>query len=63
MVTFPDGEDVVQDLPDRHPLLPHHWLSVLIIQVDTIHELAIDVELLVKRGTVADADGCAASVS
>lgn len=62
-VTFPDGEDVIQDLAHGDPLIPCHGLAVLVVQVDAVHELAVDVELLVEGGAVADANGGAASVS
>lgn len=63
LFTFPDGEHVVQDLADGHPLLPGDGLAVLVVQVDAVHQLAVDVELLVEGGAVADADGGAAAVA
>lgn len=63
LVTFPDGEDIVEDLSDGHPLVPSHRFAVFVVQIDAVHELAVDVELLVEGGAVADADGRAASVS
>lgn len=63
LLTFPDSEHVIQDLPHRHPLLPSNRLSIFIVQIYPIHELAVDVELLVEGGAVADANGCAASVA
>lgn len=35
--TFPDGEHVVQDLADGHPLIPCHGLAVLVVEVDAVH--------------------------
>ena len=63
LVTFPDGEHVIQDLPHRHPLLPGYRFTIFVVQIYAVHELAVDVELLVEGGAVADADGCTTSVS
>lgn len=38
-------------------------LAVLVVQVDAVHELAVNVELLVEGGAVADANGLAAAVA
>jgi len=63
LFTFPDGQNIVKDLSDGNPLIPRYWLAILVIQVDRIHELSVNIELLMVRGAVADADRLRASIS
>lgn len=63
LVQHSNSGNHTQNLSDCNPLLPCNRLSMLVIQIDSIHELSIDVKLLVKSSTITDANGFAVSVS
>lgn len=60
---FPDGhvwlvedrQDVIQELTDRHPGVVVDGFAVFVVEVDGVHQFAVNVELLMKRRAVADA--------
>ena len=56
-------EIVTEDFADSDPLLPGYGLAVFVVEVDCVHELAVDVELLMEGCTVSDADGLAVAVA
>ncbi len=58
-----DGEHIVQHITNRAPQLPVDGLAILIVQINAVHELAVDVKLLVEGSTVSDAHRAAPSVS
>lgn len=53
---------VVHHAPDREPLVVGDWVAVLVVQVDAVQQFAVDVQLCVEDGRVADAHGLAALV-
>lgn len=57
------GDGLTQDLSNCHPLLPSHWFAIFVVQIYAIHELAVNVELLVEGCTVTDAHWGAVSIS
>ena len=61
--SFSVEEELTQDLPNCHPLLPRDWLAVFVVQVDTIKQLAIDIELEMECSSVANPNWSATSIS
>lgn len=55
-LTSPDGQNIIKNFAHRNPLIPRNRLSILVVQIDSVHQLAVDVELLMKGGTVTNTD-------
>lgn len=62
-LTSPYRQNIIKNFAHRNPLIPGNRLAILVIQVDSIHQLAVDVELLVKGCTVTNTDRCGVAVS
>ena len=63
VVFLPDGTDVVGYFADGNPLVVGDRLAKLVVEVYSIHQFSIDVELFVRGGAIADANGFAASIA
>ena len=60
---LPVGGDPLEHAANFHPEIVRERHAVLVVQVDSIHQFAVDVELKVAGGGVADADGAGAAVA
>lgn len=68
---FPDTQigfidlsaDIIHNLSNCKPALPAERFAKFLSEVDTVEEFAVNVQLQVIDGTVADADGLAVFVS
>jgi hypothetical protein len=61
--SFSVEEKLTQYLPNCYPLLPRDRLAVFVVQVDTIKQLAIYIELEMGCSSVADPNWSATSIS
>ena len=59
----PDFDHVVDHAADGQPLVIGDGVSVFVVEIDTIQELAVDIRLSVEDGCVAHADRSASFVS
>src|SRR5678816_665467 len=55
--------DPVDEPAQRGPEVVADWRAVFVEQVDAVHQLAVDVELELSGGPVADADGFRSAVA
>jgi hypothetical protein len=55
--------ELTKDLAHSLPDIPRYWLSILVVQVDCIHELAVYIKLLMKRRAITNPNRTAASIS
>jgi len=62
-LTSPNCQEIIEDLSDRDPLIPCDRLSILVVKIDAVHELSINIELLVKGSCIANSDRSATSVA
>jgi hypothetical protein len=53
---FLDLKQQTKNLSDSDPLFPRDRFSILVVQINSIHKLPINVELLMECSTIADAD-------
>ena len=52
-----------KNLSDRNPLLPRDWFTILIVEIYSVHELAVDVKLLMKGSSIANTNRVAISIA
>ena len=62
-LTSPYRQNIIKNFAHRNPLIPGNRLAILVVQVDSIHQLSVDIELLMKGGTVTDTDRGGVAVS
>jgi len=56
VLSLPVVADPVDQAPQRNPQVVGDQRAVLVVQVDRVQELAVDVELELADGIVADPD-------
>ena len=61
--TFTNCKYKVKDFPHGNPLFPCNRFPVLVVKINSVHELAVDVKLLMCCSAIADTDRVARTVS